>query len=378
MRSIKLITAALMTVLSAVAVCPQTDSVLVTHLQDHSRTPLEYVMSSATSHRITLIGEAHWFQGDVNLVGALIPGLQKADIDLAVEVFPASEQSRIDELIAAPKWDQQKANMIVRAARWPYQEYRDLLRAAWSANQGAERRMKIVGLGPPPNWRDVLTSRGISYDAFMADLVAKHVNQTRRRMVVYSGMHHAFTRYYMSELDNAGKTRAYMDRMGNILSRQFGEEVFLIALHKPIWCGSPAQPSYCLPFRGRIDCAGAKVGHPFGFDIVGSPLADLRFEPGDYYLYGHPSLRFVDYADGYVWLGPIEAVRLVAIIPLTEYAPDEISLVQTAHENPFNDEADVTLERLRGIWTREEDANRDPITKRGWKPLIGWQSQCRP
>lgn len=369
--------AALLTAICAAAAHPQTDSIIATYLESHSRTPVDYVLSSATSHRVTIVGEAHWLERDVNLVVALIPALQKAKIDLAVEMFPALEQSRIDELITASKWDEQKANRIMRAAAWPYQEYRDLLHASWLANQGAEPRMKIVSLGPPPNWRELLLPRGITYDAFMADLVAKHINQTHRRVVVYCGMHHAFTRYYMSELDNAGKTRAYMDRMGNILSRQFGEQVFLIALHKPIWCGNPAQPSYCLPFGGRIDCAGVKVGHPIGFDVVGSPLAELRFEPGDYYSYGHHSLRFVDYVDGYVWSGPIETVRLAKIIPLAEYAPDETSLAQTAQENPFNDEAKVSLDRLREIWTKEIEANRDAITKRGWKPLVGWQSRCR-
>lgn len=374
----KLIAAALLTAICVGAVRPQTDSIIATYLESHSRAPVDYVLSRATSHRITVIGEAHWLRGDVFLVAALIPALHKANIDLAAELFPASEQSRIDELINGSKWDEQKANRIMRAAAWPYQEYRDLLHASWLANQAAEPRLKIVALGPPPNWRELLLPRGVTYDSFMADLVQKHTTQTRRRLVVYCGMHHAFTRYYMSELDNAGKTRAYMDRMGNILARQFGEQVFLIALHKPIWCGNPAQPSYCLPFGARIDCAGFKAGRPLAFDVVGSPLAEWQFETGDYYSYGHPNLRFVDYVDGYVWLAPIERVRLATVIPLEEYAPDETSRAQTAHENPFNDEVDVSRERLQEIWAREIEANRDAITKRGWKPLIGWQSRCRP
>jgi hypothetical protein len=355
----------------------ETDSPTIAYLREHSQTPVNYVMSKATSHRITVIGEAHWLQQDVNLVAALIPLLQKADIDLAAEMFPASEQPRIDELITAPRWNDQVANAVMRAASWPYQEYRDLLRAAWSANQGAPRRIKILALGPPPDWRNVLLPRGITYEAFMADLVTRHVGETRRRMVVYCGMHHAFTRYYMSELDNAGKTRAYMDRMGNILSRQFGEQVFLIGLHKPIWCGNPAQPTYCLPFAGRIDCEAAKVGRPIGFDVVGSPQADMRFEPGDYYGYGHPALRFVDYTDGYIWPGPIESFRPVTIIPISEYAPDAAAMEQVSHSNPFNDEVDVSVKRLQEIWAQQAEASRDLLASRRWKHLAGWQSRCQ-
>jgi hypothetical protein len=190
-------------------------------------------------------------------------------------------------------------------------------------------------------------------------------------------MHHAFTRYYQAELDDAGKARGYMDRMGNMLSRRFGDGVFLIALHKPIWCGSPARPSYCLPFGGRLDCAATRVGQSIGFDVSGSQLAELRFEPGDYYTYGHPGLRFGDYADGYIWSGPLESIRLVGIIPLSEYAPDDAALAKVAHSNPFNDEADVSVKRLQEIWATESEASKDPVGKRGWKALVGWQTRCR-
>src|SRR5687768_4375930 len=187
---------------------------------------VNYVMSKAASHRITIIGEGHWLKQDVELVAALILRLQKAGIDLATELLPASEQPRIDKLIAGSKWDEQEANAIMRTASWPYQEYRDLLRAAWSVNQGSQRPIKILGLAPSDDWRKVLLPRGETYDSFMADLVTKHVRETSRHVVVYCGHHHAFTRYYQAELNKDGSARGYMDRTGNILSRRFGEQVF--------------------------------------------------------------------------------------------------------------------------------------------------------
>ncbi|HKO41814.1 MAG TPA: hypothetical protein VJU84_00880 [Pyrinomonadaceae bacterium] len=349
------------------------------YLREHSQTPVNYVISKAVSHRITIMGEGHWLKQDVELIEALIPLLQKADIDLATELLPASEQPRIDKLIAGSKWDELEANAIMRTASWPYREYRDLLRAAWSVNHGSERPIKVLGLAPSDDWRKVLLPRGETYDSFMADLVTKHVRETSRRVVVYCGHHHAFTRYYQAELNKDGSARAYMDRTGNILSRRFGEQVFLITLHKPIWCGSPSasSSSYCLPFGGKVDCEATKVGHPIGFDVKGSPLADLRFEPADYYLYGHPGLRFVDFTDGYIWSGPIESLRSVTLIPLNEYAPDDTSMRQVAHSNPFNGEADVSVARLKEIWAGQAEARRDIMTNRKWKHLAGWQSRCQ-
>ena len=372
----KLVIAALLVLACFSTRHAQNKSQIAAYLREHAETPVNYVMSKATSHRVTIIGEGHWLKQDVTLVAALIPLLQKADLDLAAEFFPAAEQARIDALITAAKWNEQEANAVMRAAAWPYQEYRDLLRTAWSANQGAKRPIKILALSPPLDWRKVLLPRGETYESFMADLVSRHLKEARRNLVVYCGMHHAFTRYYQAELNKDARASAYMDRMGNILSRRLGEQVFLITLHKPTWCGNPEQRSYCLPFGGRIDCEATEVGRPLGFDVVGSPLAEMLFDRGDYYAYGHVALRFVDYTDGYIWSGPIESFRPVTIIPLSEYAPDGQTREQLTHENPFNDEANVTAKRLEEIWAQQTAANQDLLSRRNWQNLVGWQSRC--
>jgi hypothetical protein len=373
----KFFIAALLVVTVLITPKSTSDSTISVYLREKSQTPLNYIMSKATTHQITILGEGHWLRQDVVLVGSLIPHFQKANIDLAAEIFPASEQARIDELITAPKWNESAANAVMRIASWPYREYRDLLRAAWAANQNATRPIKFVALGPPDDWRSQLLPRGLTYDSFMADLVTRHISETKRRVVVYCGMHHAFTRYYQAELNNQGQARGYMDRMGNILYRSFGEQVFLIALHKAIWCGDPAKPSYCLPFGGQIDCGAAKLDKAIGFDVVSSPIAELNFDSGDYYGFGHPNLRFVDYTDGYVWTGPIESLRSVSLIPLGDYAPDSAAMEKLIRNNPFNDEVNVSPQRLQEIWTQQEEANRDLMTKRKWKHLVGWRSRCR-
>jgi hypothetical protein len=344
---------------------------IATYLHDQLQSPEDYVLSKAISHKITIIGEAHWLKQDVSFVAALIPALKHATIDLAVEVFPASQQAEIDELITAPKWSNAGANAVMHAAGWPYQEYRGLLRNAWSVNRNSAQRINILALGPPADWRRSLLPKGKTYDSFMADLVIRHTEQKGRSVVVYTGMHHAFTRYYQAELSRTGTATAYMDRMGNILMRSLGEQVFLIALHKPIWCGSPTEPSYCLPFAGQIDCAASQVGRSIGFDVVDSPLAELRFEPADYYAYAHKALRFVDYTDGYIWLGAIDTFRPVTIIELDEFAPNATSLRAVMKSNPFTGESNVTKDRLQEIWAEQIETNQNLLAKRKWTHLSG-------
>jgi hypothetical protein len=349
--------------------CADTPVEIAAYLEGHGQSPEDYVISKAASHKITLLGEAHWLKQDASFVAALVPALVEANIDLAVEVFPASQQAAIDGLITAPEWSSARANAVLRAANWPYKEYRDVLHSAWLANRDSGQRISVVALGPPSDWRSSLLPRGETYDSFMADRVVRHMAQRDRSVVVYTGMHHAFTRYYQAELSLTGEAMAYMDRMGNILTRRLGEQVFLIALHRPIWCGSPAEPSYCLPFAGRIDCAASRIGRPIGFDVLESPLAEMRFASTDYYAYGHAVLRFVDYTDGYVWLGSLDSFRPVTIIELDEFAPDPDSFRALMKSNPFTVEQNVTEDRLREIWAEQVRANRDIRGSRGWMHL---------
>lgn len=357
--------------LTASAAHADVSATMTDYLQQQSQSPADYVLSKARSHKVTIIGEAHWLKQDVSFVAALIPALHDNEVDLAVEVFPASQQGDIDQLIASPKWSSAAANAVMRAANWPYHEYRDLLRAAWLANRNSNKRINILALGPPNDWRTSLLPEGDTYDSFMADRVVQHLAKTGRSIVVYTGMHHAFTRYYQAELSLAGTATAYMDRMGNILFRRFGEQVFLIALHRPVWCGSPAEPSYCLPFAGRIDCAASKIGRPVGFDVVDSPLSELPFERTDYYTYGHKALRFVDYTDGYVWLGGVDSFRPVRVIELEEFAPDATSLHELMKTNPFTDEENITRDRLRDIWMEQAETQQEFLARRKWMHLRG-------
>jgi len=337
--------------------------------------PVDYVLEKTEQHAIVLLGEAHWIRHDASLVAELVPGLATRRIVLAMETLQAADQAAIDQLLSGPEWDETAAMRLMRAAAWPYREYLDVLRAAWSASLATAGSMRVVALAPGPDWRDtLLRAKGVSYDAFMADLVAAEV-AAGRRVLVYCGIHHAFTRYHQPELDLAGHATAFMDRAGNILRRRFGERVFLITLHRPVWCGKEPW-SYCLPLGGAIDCAAIQSGHAVGFDIAGSDFGARIVDRRVYYAHGYDELRFGEMSDGYVWTKPIERYELVRLIPLAQFAPNDEALEEVAANNPLSNETGLGRERLEALWTKEEASRADVLTYRKWQDLQTWRQAC--
>jgi len=294
-------------------------------------------------------------------------------------MFPAAEQETIDRLLTAERWDATAATAVLRAADWPYREYAAILQAAWAANRAppaGSAALKVLALGPGADWRERLLPRGEDYDGFMAKRVLDQLSSAGGRLLVYCGAHHAFTRYYQPELPREQRVEAFMDRLGNRLWRARGEDVFLVTLHRPVRCRTGKVWEACLPVGGAVDCAASSFGRPVGFDVAGSPFAELRFSADTYYAMGYPSLRLGDITDWYVWTRPIEAYEGMSVIPLAEYAPDAKTLEETRQRNPFSDQRRVGDQVLAGLWRTEEDEQKSFPASRGWQRLLGWRERC--
>lgn len=335
--------------------------------------PVDYVLATAQRHRLVILGEFHWVRHDAALVRDLVPKLAGAGIrTLAVEPFPASEQDRIDRLLAGPAWDPAEAMAVLRAGAWPYWEYLQILEAAWKANRTGP--LRVLALGPGDDWRRVLLHQGRTYDSFMADRVGAAVAQDGRALV-YCGINHGFTRYQQPEMPRTTRVEAFMDRMGNMLRRRFGEEVFLVMLHRP-WQKRAGQGwGYVLPLAGGLDCA-ADGGPARGFDIAGSAWAEARIGPDHYYGLGHPSLRLVDLADGYIWSAPIERTQVATLIPLAEFAPDAAALAEVAAHNPFSNRPGLDPAALQALWDQEAAWEGDFLRKFRMEGLREWRKGC--
>jgi hypothetical protein len=163
-----------------------------------------------------------------------------------------------------------------------------------------------------------------------------------------------------------------------MLWRKYARAVFMIALHRPMWCGDTEPLSYCLPLDGEIDCAGLKLNRAVGFDLAASPIGSRELEAHIYYSRATPRPRLVDFADGYIWFQPIERYRPAALIPLAEFAPDDAAVEEVAANNPFSDKPDLTRAEIEALWDAQAAKSGDVMAARGWTGLARWRDHCDP
>lgn len=323
----------------------------------------DYIVNKTRTHRIVLVGEFHWMAENPELVARILPQLQEAGVHaLGIEMLRAKDQERIDAMLTAADWDEQSAMAVMRTAKWPYREYFAILRAAWELNLSG-RKFRILALGPPEDWRTTLVPKGQNYDTFMADVVTEYLSaDPANRILVYAGLNHSFTRYHQPESPRGNRVEAFFDRAGNILWRRFGEEAFVIALHQPWRCRLSGKPSRCVAVQ--LDCQANKA---VGFDILGSPFEQTLIPSAFEYAFGHPTLRLLDIVDGYVWTRPLVAHHSVALIPLSEFAPDAAALAYVADNSPFGDEKGYTPGELKDQWSEHASWLRSALKTLGWE-----------
>lgn len=344
-----------------------------------SRAPGDFVLQQLASHRVVLLGESHWVADEVEVVSEIVPRLPDAGArTLAVEVFPARMQDLLDTLVNGEAWDQGGAIAVLRAVEMPHGEYLDIIHAVWSVNRkkGAGT-LELVGMGPGPDWRESLPP-GEDYESFMADRIRRALKRRGGSLLAFMGLHHAFARYLQPESNEDLKARRFMVRTGNRLWWEMGEELFVIGTQRPFQCRKDDAWGYCVPFGGAIDCASVRAGRSaFGFEVAGSPLAELRFDPRVIYAAGYPDLRLVDFVDGWIWFGPIDELRQTRIIPLEDYAPDRDSLAAVCGANPF-DGRELSEEEVRSLWLEQTEARTNPILESRWNGLTSWRDLCEP
>jgi hypothetical protein len=344
--------------------------------------PVDYVLSKCRTHKVVILGEGHWIKHDVNLVLQVIPRLRTSGVNaLAIEMFRVTDQELLDRIVTGEAWAGDAAAMkIMRSASWPYREYLAIIRTAWQANRNlapSAEPFRLIAAGPGNDWRERLLPLGQTYDSFMAKTVLEYVSKPGRRILVYAGANHAFTRYYQPEFPRQKRVERFMDRMGNILWRELGEEVYTISFHRPWQCRDGEKWSRCLPLDGVIDCAAILVNHPIGFDVQDSPFGSLNISQDFYFGMGYPSLRFGDMNDGYVWNVPIEHYQAVALIPLSEFASDDESLGFVSQNNPFSDKKGLGPADLEKLWQDESSRLKGFIESSGWQHLVSWRTRCR-
>jgi hypothetical protein len=211
---------------------------------------------------------------------------------------------------------------------WGYREYMDIYRAAWEVNHNLASnapRFRVVNLNAYMDWSVVTTaadrdSREIMKKVFpegdndkvLAETIIREFVEKGQRALVYSGIHHAFTRYKQPICDQ-GKVVGFVDdRMGNRVCQKLGDRVFTICLHAP-WRDKLYQKEM-YPAGGVIDAffAGESRLRPVGFDLAGTPFGELA-GPDSLYEQGYDPFTLKLYADGYIFTKPISEYQGVTV-----------------------------------------------------------------
>ncbi len=284
---------------------------LVGHLKSNWQTPEEYVIKKFEDHDYIFIGEYHRIKHDVDLIGRLIPLLHENGINnLAIEFGNYEDQYLVDSLLNLPVFDRNLARQIMFNSShfWGYAEYIDIYRVAWEVNHAPntsnKNKFRVVNLGAVYDpckeggaWRD------IDPDIYMAEVIFKEIISKNEKSLIYSGNHHAFTRYHQPLYNFKKDTLTGLNntRMGNVIYDSLKNRVFNICLHASWISDKGWDENSVLPVNGIIDSVMSLFNNkPVGFDVINSPFGKLTSN-NSYYAFGYPNFTLDQYCDGYIF-----------------------------------------------------------------------------
>ena len=310
---------------------------LAAYLKTHYQTPEDYVLSKFRDHDIVFLGEYHRIKHDPELVQSLIPLLYGKGVHiLGLEFACRRDQSKIDSLITADRYDPSLTNRILFDAlySWGYQEYADIFKTAWRLNHSlpdSAKKFRILGLNAYTDWSYVKTPEDRRNpevmakvfaegrpDSVMAYTILHEIADRGEKALIYCGIHHAFTRYHQPLFDERKKRFAgfITRRAGNIVYDAIGGRAITICLHMP-WPSAKgySQPEV-YPVDGIIDTLMWALGPeywPVGFDTRGTPFGRLPGETSIYKI-GYSSFSLQDFCDGYIYQKPLS--RYEGVTPI--------------------------------------------------------------
>jgi uncharacterized RDD family membrane protein YckC len=300
---------------------------------EHARAPEEYAVETAARHQLTIFGEFHHVADNLQFLARIIPDLyHRAGVTcLAMEALLADDNDALNQLLTAREFDRSRALALARHEGWKSwgsSEYWDALEAVWRVNRtlrpdqpplrvvGLDREWdmpswSLVGLGDdarPGRWWERLRLLRVlpdlptlaKRDELMVCELEREVFAQGQRAIVWVGAAHAYTDHALPLIfGDPNGPRRY--RMGAILRQRYGQRVCHLRMHDSAIEG-PA-------LAALIESVHQARGNgPSGFEITGSPFADLRDPDGLEYR-RDPAARFDEFTDGYIFLKPLAQQR---------------------------------------------------------------------
>lgn len=304
---------------------------LARYLENHGRTPEDYILGKFDDHDVVFLGEFHRVKHDLEFVRDLIPALHRNGVtNLATEFGGAELQAVADSLLAAESYDEDAVRKLMFDYKvyWGYVEYLDIYRAAWALNRSlgpGEQPFRIVHLNYEPGYTHLqgamtqdlwnkVWHRG-EPDHHMAKVLLDEVVARGEKALVHCGRNHSFTKYHQPVWDEDLKKVVWMmkTRLGNLVYDEIGDRACTVLLHAPWSAAEGGGAIY--PVGGAIDRVMLDLGNPpSGFDTAGTPFGDLADAETEYGR-GHPGFTLATICDGYVFLKPMTEFEGVTVDP---------------------------------------------------------------
>ncbi len=348
---------------------------LRSYAEAHGMAPADYILSKFDEHDVVFLGEVHRVKHDVELVQTLIPLLyERGVLYLGTEFGRREDQALIDSLILGAEYDEALARRITlqQYVFWGYQEYVDIYRAAWEVNRSRPEGsppFRILGLNNSPDWSHVAdnSDRDKGYvmkkvwhgetEEDWARVILDSVVARGGKMLVYSGMHHAFTEYRQPVVANGEFVRFGEMRMGNYVFEAIGKRAITVYLHGPWNSAAGYDRGVVRPADGVIDQVMAGLDPallPIAFDTRGTPFGDLKGETS-VYSHGYDDFRLSMFCDGYIYQRPFAEYE--GVTPIVDFI-NEGNIDYARAQSPDPDYRDKSPAEFNKAIARHADLRR--------------------
>ena len=293
---------------------------LYEYLKAEGKNPSAYLIGKFANHDVILLGEDHGVRENLLFIAGLIPKLYAAGVrNIAMEFGASEDQSMLDSLVTADRYDDQTARDIMfhYNVGWAYKEYTDLYRAAWELNRkqhpGA-RKFRIINMSYVFDWNafdghrsritmEKVFSKG-PIDIYRADLINSEIIRNGEKVLILTGTPHA---YIKQEFPGSTENPYQNADLGARLFDRYPGRIFSIMLHQPFEIQESDTAQITSSGEKVIERMIKKLGNrPIGFDLRTDSVSSVT-DSGTAAC-GHSGSGPGCLFNGYIFLTPLEGL----------------------------------------------------------------------
>jgi len=332
----------MMLALAALAGQGQTTNPYLLFIRQQTVKPFDYITQKIKEYNVVSLGEDHWIKDHMQFLADYLDHAANDTtfhIDaLAWESGNSIDQKKADTLMMSKTFREDLALLILRDAPdtygWPYKEAMEDIKALWRYNRAQGKFTRLLLLDPPYMLQLLDGDKykyTLSRDQSTANKIASYVGQNKK-VLYYAGSSHTQRQFHCSYNAKSGMYHVQATA-GKILSVLYPNRVFSIKL----WGGLMGNNGY-IPatddFRwercgdGLADEAFRQNGdRPVGFDIAGSPFANILISDFFHFQYSERMLSksngspfranesLGDRVDGIIFFRPVNEFSIPHIEP---------------------------------------------------------------